>query len=245
MKKKGKITVTITIGLSCLALSIIMFMQFKLVNETDITSIENMREEELRAELGNWKEMYEEANAQYEQKSQTLQEYKEKAESDTETSALVNQELERVNLLLGKTDVEGEGITITMQDTTTDSEGNILSITNDDLNKIVNELKLAGAEAISINDERIINMSDIFMTNDNTLMLVNGQRIIAPYVIKAIGDQTYLFSALSLKNSGFIDTHTSNGETVELVQQNNITIPAYSSSRELMSLNYAKEVEEE
>ena len=183
MKKKGKITVTITIGLSCLALSIIMFMQFKLVNETDITSIENMREEELRAELGNWKEMYEEANAQYEQKSQTLQEYKEKAESDTETSALVNQELERVNLLLGKTDVEGEGITITMQDTTTDSEGNILSITNDDLNKIVNELKLAGAEAISINDERIINMSDVFMTNDNTLMLVNGQRIIAPYVI--------------------------------------------------------------
>ena len=68
MKKKGKITVTITIGLSCLALSIIMFMQFKLVNETDITSIENMREEELRAELGNWKEMYEEANAQYEQR---------------------------------------------------------------------------------------------------------------------------------------------------------------------------------
>ena len=83
-----------------------------------------------------------------------------------------------------------------MQDTTTDSEGNILSITNDDLNKIVNELKLAGAEAISINDERIINMSDVFMTNDNTLMLVNGQRIIAPYVIKAIGDQTYLESTL-------------------------------------------------
>ena len=204
MKKKGKITVTITIGLSCLALSIIMFMQFKLVNETDITSIENMREEELRAELGNWKEMYEEANAQYEQKSQTLQEKKEKAESDTETSALVNQELERVNLLLGKTDVEGEGITITMQDTTTDSEGNILSITNDDLNKIVNELKLAGAEAISINDERIINMSDVFMTNDNTLMLVNGQRIIAPYVIKAIGDQTYLESTLVGKG-GSID----------------------------------------
>ena len=204
MKKKGKITVTITIGLSCLALSIIMFMQFKLVNETDITSIENMREEELRAELGNWKEMYEEANTQYEQKSQTLQEYKEKAESDTETSALVNQELERVNLLLGKTDVEGEGITITMPDTTTDSEGNVLSITNDDLNKIVNELKLAGAEAISINDERIINMSDIFMTNDNTLMLVNGQRIIAPYVIKAIGDQTYLESTLVGKG-GSID----------------------------------------
>lgn len=227
MKKKGKITVTITIGLSCLALSIIMFMQFKLVNETDITSIENMREEELRAELGNWKEMYEEANAQYEQKSQTLQEYKEKAESDTETSALVNQELERVNLLLGKTDVEGEGITITMQDTTTDSEGNILSITNDDLNKIVNELKLAGAEAISINDERIINMSDVFMTNDNTLMLVNGQRIIAPYVIKAIGNQTYLESTLVGKG-GSIDELKKQGYDITVEKSNKIKILKYN-----------------
>ena len=227
MKKKGKITVTITIGLSCLALSIIMFMQFKLVNETDITSIENMREEELRAELGNWKEMYEEANAQYEQKSQTIQEYKEKAESDTETSALVNQELERVNLLLGKTDVEGEGITITMQDTTTDSEGNILSITNDDLNKIVNELKLAGAEAISINDERIINMSDVFMTNDNTLMLVNGQRIIAPYVIKAIGDQTYLESTLVGKG-GSIDELKKQGYDITVEKSNKIKILKYN-----------------
>lgn len=227
MKKKGKITVTITIGLSCLALSIIMFMQFKLVNETDITSIENMREEELRAELGNWKEMYEEANAQYEQKSQTLQEYKEKAESDTETSALVNQELERVNLLLGKTDVEGEGITITMPDTTTDSEGNVLSITNDDLNKIVNELKLAGAEAISINDERIINMSDIFMTNDNTLMLVNGQRIIAPYVIKAIGDQTYLESTLVGKG-GSIDELKKQGYDISVEKSDKIKILKYN-----------------
>ena len=227
MKRKGKITVTITIGLSCLALSIIMFMQFKLVNETDITSIENMREEELRTELGNWKEMYEEANAQYEQKSQTLQEYKEKAESDTETSALVNQELERVNLLLGKTDVEGEGITITMQDTTTDSEGNVLSITNDDLNKIVNELKLAGAEAISINDERIINMSDIFMTNDNTLMLVNGQRIIAPYVIKAIGDQTYLESTLVGKG-GSIDELKKQGYDISVEKSDKIKILKYN-----------------
>ena len=55
LKKKGKITVTITIGIACLALSIVMFMQFKLVNETDITSIENMREEELRTELATWK----------------------------------------------------------------------------------------------------------------------------------------------------------------------------------------------
>ena len=194
MKRKGKVTLTITIGIACLALSIVMFMQFRLVNETDITSIENMREEELRTELANWKERYEEANSQYEEKSKKLEEYKQKEESDAETAELVNQELNNVNLLLGKTDVEGEGVIITLKDGEENSEETPMA-TPDNLNLLINELKLAGAEAISINDERIINMSDITVVND-TLILINQQRVMSPYIIKAIGDQTYLESTL-------------------------------------------------
>ena len=226
LKKKGKIIVTITIGIACLALSLVMFMQFKLVNETDITSIENMREEELRTELAAWKERYEEANAQYKEKSNTLQEYKEKEESDTETSNLVNEELERVNLLLGKTDVQGEGITITLRDTTTD-EGKILNITSDALNLIINELKYAGAEAICVNEERIINMSDIVEINDRSLILVNGQRVISPYIIKAIGDQTYLESTLVGKG-GSIDELRKQGYDIAVEKSDNITIQKYN-----------------
>ena len=74
--KKGKITVVITIAIACFALMTIMFMQFKVVNETDITSIETMREEELRTELADWKEKYNEAEEQYEEKRSKLEEYK-------------------------------------------------------------------------------------------------------------------------------------------------------------------------
>lgn len=48
--KKGKKTMMVTIGIACFALSCVTFMQFKIVNETDITSIETMREGELRTE---------------------------------------------------------------------------------------------------------------------------------------------------------------------------------------------------
>ena len=226
MKKKGKITVTITIGIACLALSIVMFMQFKLVNETDITSIENMREEELRTELANWKEQYDEANEQYEQKSATLQEYKEKEESDAETENLVNAELANVNLILGKTDVEGEGITITLRDSSND-DGDALTITIDNLNTIINELKMAGAEAISVNEERIINMSDIASINDKSLILINGQRVISPYVIKAIGDSTYLESTLVGKG-GSIDELEKLGYDVAVEKSDKITINKYN-----------------
>ena len=65
--KKRKITMTITIGIACFALVMVMTMQFKIVNEADITSIENMRETELRTELANWKQKYEETNAQHEE----------------------------------------------------------------------------------------------------------------------------------------------------------------------------------
>ena len=42
--KKGKKTMIITIWISCFCLMLVMSMQFKIVNQTDITYIENMRE---------------------------------------------------------------------------------------------------------------------------------------------------------------------------------------------------------
>ena len=51
MKKKiskEKIVMAITIGIASLALMLVMFMQFKVVEQTDITGIENMRESDLR-----------------------------------------------------------------------------------------------------------------------------------------------------------------------------------------------------
>ena len=47
--KKGKIAMTITIGIACFALVTVMMMQFKVVNETDITAIEEMQESELKS----------------------------------------------------------------------------------------------------------------------------------------------------------------------------------------------------
>ena len=52
--------------------------------------------------------------------------------------------------------------------------------------------------------------------------VVNEERVVSPYVVKAIGNQTYLSSALSLKNSGFIDMYTSSGKTVKMTIEKNI-----------------------
>lgn len=220
--KKGKITMTITIGMACFCLILVMFMQFKIVNQTDITSIENMREAELRTELANWKSKYEETNQAYEETIAKIEEYKQTNQSNEETEKLVNSELQQMELFLGRTDVEGQGIEIIVRET---NKEDIERITADDLIIIVNALKLAGAEAISINDERIVNMSDIVDIN-GSFIKVNGQRILEPYVIKAIGDPAYLESGL-IGNGGPIDNMKKLGQNVLIDKPNKVKILKY------------------
>lgn len=221
--KKGKVTMAIAISIACFVLALVMSMQFKIVYQTDITEIENMRESELRTELANWKEKYEETEAKYEETIAKIEEYQQTKESNEETEKLVDTELEQVNMTLGKTDVEGEGIEVILRETESEE---ISQINASDLLVIVNALKLAGAEAISINEERIINMTDI-VTINNTFIKVNGQRILAPYVIKAIGNQTYLESAL-VGSGGYVDELKKLGHDVSIEKVNKVKINKYS-----------------
>ena len=63
--KKGKITMTVIIGIMCFILVYIMFMQFIVVNQTDITSLNTKRESELREELYSWHIKYEDSEHQF------------------------------------------------------------------------------------------------------------------------------------------------------------------------------------
>ena len=128
----------------------------------------------------------------------------------------------------------GDGVVITLSDGENKIEAS-------DLIELVNDLWFAGAEAISINGVRIVNMTE-FVDVAGYIIVKPRQRIVSPYVVKVIGDQTYLTSTLSLKNSGFIDIQNSNGKKVTMEQQRNIKISAYSDTLEP---KYIKEVTEE
>ncbi len=224
--KRGKITMAIAICMACFVLALVMFMQFKIVKQTDITEIENMRESELRTELANWKAKYEETEEKYQETTAMIEEYKQTKESNEETEKLVETELQQVNITLGKNDAEGEGIEVILREKESEE---IQELNASDLLVIVNSLKLAGAEAISINEERIINMSDIVTINStsNSFIKVNGQRILAPYVIKAIGNQTYLEGAL-LGNGGYVDELKKLGHNVSINKVNRLKITKYN-----------------
>lgn len=234
--KREKIVISIIISFVCIILVTVMFAQFKTIEETDITGIENARETELQTMLASWKTKYEEIEEKLIDTNQKIVEYTNKIQSNEKASELLEKELIQTNLLVGKTNVNGEGVVITLKDNYEKS------IEASDLRTLINELKLAGAEAISINDKRIINMTEI--VDVNGVILINEERIVSPYIVKAIGNQTYLSSALSLKTSGFIDSYTKLGKSVEMTKEKSINILSYNSKKNQLELKYAKEADE-
>lgn len=234
-EKVNKIVLSVIIALICVVLIATILVQFKTVEETDVTQIETMREAELRTSLSEWKSKYNEVSTQLEETNNRISEYDQKANDEQETEKLVESELQQTNMILGKTNVKGPGVIITLED----GEKEIVA---SDLVDLVNELKYAGAEAISINGSRIINTSEIAEINNSYIIINGAKRIASPYEVKAIGDQTYLTSILSLKDSGFIDRYRSDGKIVRLEQKKEVQIPKYDGE---MKFNYAYEKEEE
>lgn len=236
-RKKGKIILTISIGLTAFILVMVMFTQFKTVEQTDITGIETMREAELRTELASWKSRYEEVVAKTEETESKIEEYTQELQNNNDLTTLLTQELEEAEMYVGYTDLTGEGIIITLSDTNTSQ------IEASDLITLVNELKNAGAEAISINGERIVTTTDIIDIEYRYIFINTNStesgvlRIYSPYTIKVIGDQKYLESAITVKY-GYIDQMEANGKSISYVLDDNVIVEKYDGD---LSFDYATE----
>lgn len=222
---KGKLSLTITIGFTAFIFTMVMFTQFKTVEQTDITAIETMRETELRTELAKIKEKYDDVETKLSETETKIKEYETQMTNEEDATKILEQELSEAQMYLGYTTVHGEGIVITLSDT------KAKNIESYDLMDLVNELKIAGAEAISINGNRVVSTTEI-VDILYKYIVINGKRISGPYTIKAIGNQKYLESGITLKN-GYKDRIEANGKSIECVPENDIVIEAYDGNIEL------------
>ena len=148
--------------------------------------------------------------------------------------------LARLQLLAGTTDVEGAGIEIVLDDSNIPKKANenpnLYIIHDEDLLRVLNELRAAGAEAISLNDQRIVAMSEVRCAGPT--VSVNNVRSAPPYVIKAIGAPKTLTSALRLRG-GVVETFEFWGIQVKIKAADKVHVPALKAPR---NFEYAQSV---
>lgn len=141
--------------------------------------------------------------------------------------------------------VSGPAVTVTLDDASRDRtppEGvdpNRLVVHQQDVQAVVNALWAAGAEAMTLMDQRVISTSAVRCVG--TTLHLQGRVYSPPYVITAIGDQDDMREALD--DSSHLDLYRDDVRAYGLVyrvqEAERVEMPAYDGSIEM---RYARTV---
>lgn len=228
----------IAIGIVCVVLGAALTVQIRTMQGENSAVSQAFANSELKDTLLEWKEKSENAETDLEESIKKLEKLRDTSTANGNSSEEKQEELKKYNQILGLTDVTGEGIVMTVTDSAQSSTAidmNNLIIHDSDLRSLVNELSNAGAEAISINDERIVSTTAI--TCAGNVILINGNKVGSPFTIKAIGNQESLYGAIT-RAGGYTYGLKARSIQVETKKSNNIQISRYTGA---LTQKYAKD----
>ena len=229
----NKQSISFVLGIMCLLLTFGIVIQIRTINGTGTTVSANSRENELRDAVLRAKEKYDNLYEELEKIESQLEKERTNSTQNNEGLTKLENTIKEGNKILGLSEVTGYGIIITVDDNknaTLNSliiDPNWVLVHDIDLIHIVNELKNVGAEAISINGQRIITTSAIEC--DGNVVIINGEKIAAPFEIKAIGLPESLMGITML--GGYVDILQDErflDVTIEKLDKEKITIPKYT-----------------
>jgi len=218
--------IAILLGAMCFLLTIGIFIQVKTVSQSGTKAARTMGEKELRDSVLEMKEKYEKQYKILEGKEKELDNLIDSVSVNDSTSSELAEELDEINSQIGLTAVQGEGIIIRLEDgDETNSLSTKASVVHDsDLKAIVNDLCTAGAEAISINGQRIVSTTAI--TCIGNVIKINDEKVGNPFEICAIGAKARLDGAVSM-NGRTLNQMKKDGIKVDVKRSDTVVVPRF------------------
>lgn len=246
MKRKWSFEFT----LSILIFLLVFFFTWQLKGvkkNSEIMDRERLDRETLEKYYVDQVQQNEKLKLEIESQAATITAFREKAAQGDDTVSVINEKLSQAELYAGLTEIEGEGVIITLNDVSLTNEMkesglyNNYGIVHDvNIRTFINELKSAGAEAISVNGARIVAMSEVRCVGPT--IMINGERVAAPFEIKAIGDSKAIESALRMGGGAVEEATKIYGISVTIQRSDKLTIPKYVGSTQM---KYAETVKAE
>ena len=153
----------------CILLGIMLSLQYKSVNyNQSMASLENKRAEELKEyliKLQNQKNELQDRLMKLEEENQTYAKVK---AGDSEAVQQIQNNLRKARIFAGLETVKGAGIIVTLDN------NEFIYVYDYDILNVVNELRASGAQAISVNDERVVAMTEI--RDAGQYIIINGKQ---------------------------------------------------------------------
>ncbi|MFO7295847.1 MAG: DUF881 domain-containing protein [Caldicoprobacter sp.] len=236
---KKSLSAQLSITFVSLILGLALAAQFKNVQRVG-GSVSLQRTQELTRQVQKLEQENDALEARIKEYEERIREFENAIQSEGQSNKLIYEELERTRMLAGLVDLQGPGVVVTVNVKYVNEWGEDAIVQNvryDDLLKLVNELNAAGAEAIAINDERIIATTEI--RNAGNYIVINTNRYSAPFEIKAIGNPDTLEAALKLL--GGVADDLGVYLQINIKRVDNIRIPKYKGT---FQYKFAKPVQD-
>ncbi|HPL54283.1 MAG TPA: DUF881 domain-containing protein [Bacillota bacterium] len=228
----------IAIAFVCVVLGLMVSIQFRTVKQ-GVGPVSEYRARELASQLKKIREenaKLQNVKKDYESK---IKEYEDSASQGSVSAKILKTELDQARIIAGLEDVEGSGITVIVDDLKFSEKVNYPLISYSMLLELLNELNAAGAEAVSINGQRIISTSEIRQVGGIHIN-INTVSFAPPFIFKAIGDPKTLEAALRLRE-GIVEEFENTGVAVTITQEQAAKILKYSG---VIERKYAKVIKE-
>ncbi len=238
-KNKGNFVI---VGILALFIGIVLAVQIQTTSGSDQGGLVPLAKlKGYEAELKKAKDERERAMSQYMELEEKLTSIEtEKAEEDIFVKGLVD-EIEKNKMAAGLLDVIGPGVVVTINDPKNVDEYqqdfSVITFNYELLLSLVNKMKEAGAEAISINEQRIVQTTEISLAGSH--ININGTATAPPYTVKAIGNPETLQNALNIRGGVIQDMKMKYGLIVGFSTKNEMTIPRYTG---VIEFKYAKTI---
>lgn len=205
---------------------VVVFVLVATMRQENETTLEGLSETELVRLLDDVDTRIAELSVERDGLEAELRELRSGADSEAAVAELAAQQEMLRTVQAGIVPVVGPGVQIRVSD----PNGQLPA---QSLFTLVQELRNAAAEAIEINNVRVVTRTSI--VNKGDAVFIDGVQIASPYTIRAIGDSDMMRIAMEMPG-GILAAIRSRGPSTQLTQQDSIEI---LSVAELPDFTYA------
>lgn len=218
MKKFGK---ALVFGILCLILTFAITVQLRVSSLSESESSQTKITDKLKDEIFRLNDENVKLAEKFQNTTSELDDARNQAAQNDSSSKDTSELIKKYTIVSGKTDVTGQGIIIKYKPNDNEAKADMVK----DLRDIVNEIKNAGAEAIEINNQRIVGTTAIEMVKNK--IEINDTEVSENFIIKAIGDSNLMYSGL-IRPGGTIENIRESGVSIEINSENTIKINKYN-----------------
>ena len=218
MKRFGK---ALVFGILCLILTFAITVQLRVSSLSESESSQTKITDKLKDEIFRLNDENVKLAEKFQNTTSELDDARNQAAQNDSSSKDTSELIKKYTIVSGKTDVTGQGIIIKYKPSDNEAKADMVK----DLRDIVNEIKNAGAEAIEINNQRIVGTTATEMVKNK--IEINDTEVSENFIIKAIGDSNLMYSGL-IRPGGTIENIKESGVSIEINSENAIKINKYN-----------------